>query len=362
MTDVTRNALGQHWFERYELLTQYKLEKGHCNVDFKEIVLGKWVRTQRTMYHLRMLGRPSKMTARRVHELNKIGFDWSAHVNKNKWQERFAQLVSFKETYGHCNVPRTCAEHLFKGMGTWVNEQRKEFKKGRLKGDRIEKLEALGFEFARVTPRIQKLGAPVASNEVEKYIHYLPAQANNIDIASGAINELERELGVPVGSGSNDEEVCKYPARAQVSDVEIADEAIKELERELTRKNEAIAKHKEQINQRDKEIKKLTNAVTKKLARRDTMIKTLSHDLISVNKKHYTAMQQLKEDLAAKLARKVRDVQTSSEDCNSKLAKKDEEIQKLTLELASARSQGGESSGTQINVQHQHQLEEYHTY
>lgn len=273
------SKLANRWNERYNLLAKYKLEMGHSSVHYKEeyegVGLGWWVVAQRKAYQSRLEGKPSKMTARRVYALNKISFDWNLCQKKRKWEDRFAELVSFRETYGHSNVPRTCAENLYPGMGTWVAEQRKEFKKGRLNENRRQQLESLGFEFVRVTPRIQKLGTPVPSLGVGNF------------------------------------EAFEDPGRARVDNVAIADEAIEELERELATKIDVIAKNHEEIDHRDKEIQKLTKDLTKRYARER-----------KVSKKD-EEIRKIAEDLA-----KVQE----------QLVNKDEEIRKLKEELANVRS------------------------
>ena len=56
-------------------------------------------------------------------------------------------LVAYKEEFGHCNVPSRYAENV--KLGTWVNTQRSFYNRGKLSADRINKLEAIGFEWTR---------------------------------------------------------------------------------------------------------------------------------------------------------------------------------------------------------------------
>jgi hypothetical protein len=60
----------------------------------------------------------------------------------------FAALVEFKKTHGHCNVPQKSRGHISleqKRLGKWVNSQRTHYKRGKLRNDRKQQLEAIGF-------------------------------------------------------------------------------------------------------------------------------------------------------------------------------------------------------------------------
>ena len=65
------------------------------------------------------------------------------------WDEPYGQLVAFKEKQGHCRVPTESSENP--ELGTWVGNQRKAFRKGKLSAERVARLEALGFEWDPVT-------------------------------------------------------------------------------------------------------------------------------------------------------------------------------------------------------------------
>ena len=58
-------------------------------------------------------------------------------------------VKKYKETHGHCNVPRKHGP-----LGIWVDTQRKSYrllkarKSARMSDDRIQKLEAIGFQWS----------------------------------------------------------------------------------------------------------------------------------------------------------------------------------------------------------------------
>ncbi len=59
------------------------------------------------------------------------------------WDERFGQLVRFKEESGHCLVPNRYPENP--GLGQWVQKNRWDYKKNALGSERIKRLNEINF-------------------------------------------------------------------------------------------------------------------------------------------------------------------------------------------------------------------------
>jgi len=93
---------------------------------------------------------------KRIADLNELGFVFQAgkrlnlppkHLQKN-WDERFEELLQYKETHGHCVVPQSTP-----GLGEWVHRQRKDYKAlradkpTRMTAARAIKLQDVGFVF-----------------------------------------------------------------------------------------------------------------------------------------------------------------------------------------------------------------------
>ena len=128
------------WDEMFQKLIKFKDDYGHTNVSqgqpqYKE--LASWVRNQRDA---KEQNRP--ILAERGNRLDEIGFVWRL-VERDCWENDFETLVAFKREYGHCNVPQK--DSRFKRLGKWVNTQRTFHKRGKLKPDRFQKLQELGF-------------------------------------------------------------------------------------------------------------------------------------------------------------------------------------------------------------------------
>jgi len=59
------------------------------------------------------------------------------------WDERFQQLVEYKEQNRHCRVPRKCKANS--QLATWVKNQRTAYRKNKLSAEQIRSLEGIGF-------------------------------------------------------------------------------------------------------------------------------------------------------------------------------------------------------------------------
>ena len=60
------------------------------------------------------------------------------------WEESFELLKAYKEEHGHCVVP-VRAEYRGFSLGSWVVQQRKMGKSGKLAKDRVSQLNAIAF-------------------------------------------------------------------------------------------------------------------------------------------------------------------------------------------------------------------------
>jgi len=70
------------------------------------------------------------------------------------WEALFQALVAFKENQGHCGVPQRWSENP--QLATWVSNQRQTFRKGKLSGERVARLEALGVEWDRIKKHVKE--------------------------------------------------------------------------------------------------------------------------------------------------------------------------------------------------------------
>ncbi|MCX5734392.1 MAG: Helicase associated domain protein [candidate division NC10 bacterium] len=130
------------WDEMFARLVQFNDRFGHCNVPLgwsEDLQLARWVNGQRQV-------RKGHLPAERIQRLDALGFKWGAPTAQVwDWNKMVARLVQFKDRFGHCNVPLGWSEDL--QLARWVNQQRQFMRYGHLAADRIEQLDALGFEW-----------------------------------------------------------------------------------------------------------------------------------------------------------------------------------------------------------------------
>jgi hypothetical protein len=153
VTDPFRKPFNDMLFE----LLRFRLSKGHMRVPPTHGNLGVWVYRLRVQ-HQALQRDPARrdvadLTPDRIDVLNSLDFCWDLHkfeAEKN-WNDRYNDLVRWKEAHGHCNVPQSDPN-----LGKWVKMQRdyynntaagKKQRKGSLTQDKIDKLEAIGFEW-----------------------------------------------------------------------------------------------------------------------------------------------------------------------------------------------------------------------
>ncbi|WP_257616748.1 DEAD/DEAH box helicase [Chlamydia suis] len=132
--DVTEEAWEEHFLE----LKRFQEEHGHCNVPRwypENPDLGSWVKAQRKTF------KSGELSEDRIARLEELGFVWD--VLEEAWEEHFLELKRFQEEHGHCKVPQRHPQNP--QLASWVSNQRKKFKKGKLAEDKIARLEEIGF-------------------------------------------------------------------------------------------------------------------------------------------------------------------------------------------------------------------------
>ena len=135
------------WEEMYGKLAEYQHVHGHCRISTLSEecrALGNWVHTQRTLH------KQGRLEEERIARLDAIGFTWDHR--REQWDAMFAALEDYHRTTGHCDVPQTWADNP--KLGNWVMMQRAAYKAGRLDGQQIERLQAVGFRFSILGDRL----------------------------------------------------------------------------------------------------------------------------------------------------------------------------------------------------------------
>ena len=135
------NANYEAWMQGYNQLLSFYKREGNINLPHKHkengYDLSKWVFHQRANY--------KTLSVEQKKYLDDLNFSWNP--NERKWEKGFKRLQEYKKRQGHCRVPR---KYIIDGVNlyNWVASQRR--RKGKLPHEKIEKLDALGFDWGNI--------------------------------------------------------------------------------------------------------------------------------------------------------------------------------------------------------------------
>lgn len=139
----TPSGKRRKWDEQLASLKDYKAVHGHLNVkssDEDKSLLG-WVHYVRGAFH------QEKLSDEQVAQLEELGLDWGpAPPKKRTWDELYEALGRYVQANGHANVPYLYPDD--RELGRWVAKQKDLYKKKSLEDARIQKLEALHFDWS----------------------------------------------------------------------------------------------------------------------------------------------------------------------------------------------------------------------
>jgi hypothetical protein len=131
-------------------MSRFKEINGHCNVpsDYTEVPkLASWLTVRRKMWRHKQID-PHEFAV-----LTSLGFVWDPM--EEIWNARIGELTAFKRLTGHCNVPRWYPQN--QPLATWLQDQRKAKRAGKLLASREAQLNALGVQLPPETKNAAKL-------------------------------------------------------------------------------------------------------------------------------------------------------------------------------------------------------------
>ena len=137
------------WYLMYDLLCNYYDDNQHINVPYlykyqvldNSVDLGRWVIYQRNLYN------NGKLSANKVELLNKLGMNWKLR-SRNEWDYYYGFACDYYQAYHHLNIPTSY--EIMDGnqpvkLGTWLCNQKRNYRKGLLEEERVKALENIGI-------------------------------------------------------------------------------------------------------------------------------------------------------------------------------------------------------------------------
>jgi hypothetical protein len=73
--------------------------------------------------------------------------DSETETTVDSWSIRYRELRDFRQAEGHCKVPQQYAKN--KSLGKWVDNQKQLRRKSKVPQDRVDKLDAIGFDWGK---------------------------------------------------------------------------------------------------------------------------------------------------------------------------------------------------------------------
>ena len=140
------------WEDRFRELQGYRRTAGDCLVPRTyppNQPLAYWVGHQRKEYNKFQRNQKSRLTQERISMLDGEDFCWDASKPGVPWDQRWLELLGYKEMHGDCLVPSDYLDNV--DLAKWCRQQRKEYgkfqqgKKSRLTAVRIAMMEKEGF-------------------------------------------------------------------------------------------------------------------------------------------------------------------------------------------------------------------------
>ncbi len=138
---VLRNVRKNSWEKMYNELQQYmeKFGKAQPVPKVKYPNLSQWINSQRQLYS------KGTLSKEKIKILNKIGFMWAFEQQKNAWTTMYKQLMDFKNTFKHTNVPNKITK--YKKLSGWTVRQRHKWRAGNLPESQYHLLDKLGLRW-----------------------------------------------------------------------------------------------------------------------------------------------------------------------------------------------------------------------
>lgn len=136
-------SLAEEYYRKYGNLIvphDYVVKRATGDDTEEEVKLGIWITSQRVSYS------KGKLSDEQIASLEQIGMSWDRY--DEKWEKGFQYTKRYKEEHGDINfIPADFRYDDFR-LQRWLNTQRNRYKDGKLREDRIQRLQALGFKLS----------------------------------------------------------------------------------------------------------------------------------------------------------------------------------------------------------------------
>lgn len=133
----TLPAPADEWERHFGQASAYFAAHGSLNVPSGP--LWQWLRKQRRAYR-GLENEP--LTEERIHRLESIGMEWTTDYER-RWQAGYAAASQYYRQHGRLDVKTGYVTEQGYPLGSWLYEQKRRYRAGKLEAARLKALKAL---------------------------------------------------------------------------------------------------------------------------------------------------------------------------------------------------------------------------
>jgi hypothetical protein len=103
----------------------------------------------------------TSLTATKIANLNRLGFEWGKRKGDEAWQARYNELVLYRQVHNNCDVPTKYSANP--ALGRWVSTQRSQYKtypNKHMTQDRVNALNDIGFRWSMMEQELMQQQSP----------------------------------------------------------------------------------------------------------------------------------------------------------------------------------------------------------
>jgi hypothetical protein len=158
------NVLDKRWNEGLAMLQSFRQEHGNQRITkstvHRQFPLGKWLDIRRNQRQ--------SLSKAQIQQLDELGMDW------DPFETLFLEgLAVYKKYIRRTGSPDVAKSHVEEGypLGSWLNTNRAQKKKGKLSVDRIKALDSCGMRWAMKSDVQFELGLQALRTFVKRESH-----------------------------------------------------------------------------------------------------------------------------------------------------------------------------------------------
>ena len=142
------------WEQNYSALRKYYEENGNINIPAGYITedgikLHAWLQSIKTAYRNNRLS--GQYDEEQLVALEALGIDWRTNSDI-LWERGYFKAKAYYDNYGNLDVPATFVDSQGYRLGRWISVQRDKFASGKMKQERIDRLNSLSMIWEKEEP------------------------------------------------------------------------------------------------------------------------------------------------------------------------------------------------------------------